>query len=238
MPLLEARVSGREPVMAPEEKIIEHPGEVEINEARLRAQQEWMAVEHLLKWEQAARQFCEQALLFTPPFVEAADAELAFLVALIRQLLGGPEKFAVINIVELERHLLDFIFDAAPDDGLDAFRLRGKQAEMQFVFEVFGDDLGIIARFKDDFRTVLEHGNAVITLAGETPNERSVVRGNICDLKRRAGKFQNAPLHDAKRTPRKLNQFDHRINRRNRVEQNNQDLLYATRSKSNSGVVR
>jgi hypothetical protein len=41
------------------------------------------------------------------------------------------------------------------------------------------------------------------------PDQRAVLIGDVRDFERRPGKFQNAPLDDAERTPRKLNQFDH-----------------------------
>ena len=51
--------------------------------------------------------------------------------------------------------------------------------------------------------------HAVVALLGQSPDQRAVLIGNIGDFERRPGKFQDAPLDDAERTPRKLNQFNH-----------------------------
>ena len=57
------------------------------------------------------RQFREHRLLVATPLLDAAPAELAFLVPQKRQLFRGRQHFLPINIIELEADVLDFVFD-------------------------------------------------------------------------------------------------------------------------------
>jgi len=151
----------------------------------------------------------EPDLLVPAPLVQAAAAKFAFLEPEKIELFRRRHNFLPVNVVEPERHALDFIFDAAPEDGLDVAPFVGEQAEFEFLVEIFGHDLGIVADFENDVFVILDDGNAVITLFGQFPNERAVLRRDVDDFEADSGKFQDAPLNDAERTPRKLNQLNH-----------------------------
>src|SRR5260370_28781382 len=110
------------------QKITEDSVKVKVHEPRLAAQQERPVEEHFIKRKQAAGQFREQVILYVAPLFNAAPAELALLVAQKGQLFGGRQHFLPINIVELEADVLDFVFDAAPEDGLDALEFAGEQS--------------------------------------------------------------------------------------------------------------
>jgi hypothetical protein len=70
--------------------------------------------------------------------------------------------------------------------------------------------LRVIAGFVDDLVTVAEDGHAVIIFLGQFPDERAVAGfGEIGDFEFHAGEFQNPPLHEAERTPRELDEFNH-----------------------------
>ena len=58
---------------------------------------------------------------------------------------------------------------------------------------------------------VPDDGHAVVALAGQPPDQRAVAVGDVDDSEAGAGVLQNAPLHDAERTPGKLNEFNHVI---------------------------
>ncbi len=170
-PLPEAGVGGRQPVVPRVEKITEHSIKVEINEARPAAQQERLPGQHLFEGGEAARQFGQQGFLLSAPEFEATCAELALLVTKITEVVRSGDIFAPINIVELKGQRLDLAFYAAPENGLQPLQFRGKQAQAEFVIQVFREDLGVVIRFKNHFASVLENGNPVIALPGEAPDQ-------------------------------------------------------------------
>src|SRR5208282_4133284 len=114
-----------------------------------------------------------------------------------------------VNVVQPESGAFDLVFDVAPENGLDAFKFGREKPEVQFLVEVFGDDLGIIVEFKHHIFAVLDDRDAIVPFFGKSPDQGAVGAGDVRDFERDAGKFQNAALHDAERTPRKLNQFNH-----------------------------
>jgi hypothetical protein len=167
--------------------------------------------EHFLEGHEAVVELLQPIATLCAPLVDATAAEFAFLEAEILQLIGRPHVFPVINIVQAERRSFDFAFNETPKNTLNAFEFGGEQAEAKFGIEVFGDDLGVLADFEDIRFAIHEGGYAVIALAGQFPDERAILRGDIDDFERRSRVFQNATLSDAERTPRKLNQFNHVI---------------------------
>ena len=176
--------------------------------------------QHHLEGQQRSAQLFEQGRLLAAPLVQAAAPELAFLVPQEGQLLGRRHELLPVNVVEPEAGAFDLVFDVAPEDGVHALQCLGEQAELEFGVEIFGDDLRIVVDFKDDGPAVPDDGHAVIALPGQSPDQGAVGRGNVGDFEGGAGKFQNAALDDAERTPRKLNQFNHLfgLNHANKLE--------------------
>lgn len=84
-----------------------------------------------------------------------------------------------------------------------------EQAQFKFLVEILGDDLRVVIGFEHNGLTVLDDRHAVVTLAGQFPDERAVVIGDVNDLKRNPRKFQDALLRQAERAPWKLNQLNH-----------------------------
>ena len=209
MPGLDLLVPSGQLVMAGVEKIFEHAEQIEIHKARPVVEHERLVRQHHLEWKQPFLKLLEPEFLILAPLVEAAAAELALLVPEKRKLFGQRDKFLPINVVEPERRAFDLVFDAAPEDGLHVAPFVREQSEFEFLVEILGDDLRIVVDFKNHILAVADDRHAVITLLRQFPDQRAVLVWNVCDFERRAGKFQNAPLHDAKRTPRNLNQFNH-----------------------------
>ena len=117
--------------MAGIEKIFQHPEQIEIHEARRLAEQKGMVRQHFLEGQQVLLQLFEPVGLLRAPLVNAAAPELALLVPQKCELLGGRHVFLPVNVVEPERRAFDFVFDVAPEDGLDALKLEREQAELQ-----------------------------------------------------------------------------------------------------------
>src|SRR5665213_1471597 len=151
----------------------------------------------------------EPDFLILAPLLDAAAAEFPFLESQELQLLRRRDIFLPINVVEPERRALDFAFDEAPENGLDAAPLFWKQTESEFFVEIFGDDLRIVGNFKNHILPVADDRHAVITLLREFPDQRAVLVWDVRDFEGRAGKFEDAPLGNAERTPRNLDQFNH-----------------------------
>jgi hypothetical protein len=80
---------------------------------------------------------------------------------------------------------------------------------LQLGVEVFGDDLGKFVGLKNDGAAVLDDGHAVIAVPAETPDQRAVGWGDVDRFEGHAGEFQNPALNQTKRTPWKLDKFDH-----------------------------
>ena len=209
MPALEVIVRRREFVMPGVEGIFKHPEQIKIHEARPVAEQEIMVHHHFLEGNQTLLQFFEPAFLFRAPLVNAAAAELALFEPQILQLIGGRHVFLVINVIQPKRRAFNFVFDAAPENGLHTFQFGGKQAEVEFLIEIFRDHLRIVAHLEHDVFAVFDDRDTVVTLPGQFPDQGTVLGREVDDFERRAGEFKNAPLGKAKGTPRKLNQFNH-----------------------------
>src|SRR5215216_6640031 len=84
-----------------------------------------------------------------------------------------------------------------------------KQAEVEFRFNVFRDDLRSVVGFENDRAPIANNRNLIITLPGQLPYQRAVLRGNIGDLEALATEFEDPLLDQAKRTPWNLDEFDH-----------------------------
>src|ERR1035437_416699 len=209
MPFPDLLVSLGQLVVAGVEKIFEHPEQIEIHKARPVFEHERQVRQHHLERKQPLFQLLEPEFLVLAPLVKAAVPKFAFFEPEKIELLRHGHIFLPINIVQPERRALDFIFNAAPEDGLDVAPFVWKQAKFEFFVEIFGDDLRIVADFKQHVPAVLDDRHAVITLLGEFPDPRAVLVGNVDDSEADSGKFQDAPLNDAERTPRKLNQLNH-----------------------------
>ena len=211
MPLLNFFVARRYLVMAAVEEVLQHPEKVEINEARRFAEQERVVHQHLLEGHQHHIEFFQPLTLVSAPLIEATATELAFLEAEILQLIGGADEFLIMNIVQAKSRAFHVVLNEVPLNALHAFKFCRKETEAEFRVEVFADDLRIFVEFKHIGSAIHEQRDTVITLAGEFPDKRAVLRGDIDDLKRGSRVFQNATLNEAEWTPRKLNQFNHVI---------------------------
>src|ERR1039458_1887234 len=195
--------------MAREQKIFQHAKQIEIHEQRTFAQKKFRMREHLFKWHEAGFQFFQPHLLVFAPLVNAAAPELAFFEAQILELPAGRSVLAVVNVVQPERGALDFIFNGAPENGLHAFALGGKQAEVQLLIQMLGDDLLVIRVVENNLRAVADDRHAVVFLLRQLPDQRAFLRRHIDDFEFYPGKFENTPRWNAERAERKLDQFNH-----------------------------
>jgi len=191
------------------EEIFEHPEQIEIHKARLFAEQKGLVREHFLEWQQTFLQQLEPVVPLRAPLVQAAASEFALLETEELQLFRRRDVLPPINVVQPEGRAFNVIFDITPEEGLDAFQFGWKKAELQFFIKVFGHDLRIVVELKNHIPAVPDRRHAVITLFGQFPDPRTVLVRNVDEFERRAGKFQDAALNEAERTPRKLNQFNH-----------------------------
>ena len=115
-----------------------------------------------------------------------------------------------MSVVQFKGQLFNVIFDVTPEDGLLTFKFSRKQTELQLLIEILADDLGVFASFKDDVAPVFKNWRCVITPLGELPNERTIPgEFEVGGFEARSGKFEQLPLHDAERTPRKLDELNH-----------------------------
>jgi len=172
-----------------------------------------MVQQHLVERQKALRETFQQLRLLVLPLLQAMAAELAFLVPHE----GPPFRFGhellPVNIVEFETAAFHFAFNAAPEDALHAFTLAREQAELKFIIQILPDHLRVVVGFKHDGFAVFDDRHAVITALGQLPNQRALRVGDVDDVEFCAGVFQDAALHDAKRTPGKLNQLNHAARR-------------------------
>src|SRR5580765_5272238 len=209
MPLFQPGVGGGQLVVARIKKVCQHAVEVEIDKERALAQQEPMADQHLLARYQSPSQAREQSLLLRPPLVQAAAAELPFLVPEETELVGFGNQFTPVNVVELETETFHLVFNVSPEQRLDAFQITREKAELELVVEVLRDHLRIVVGLEHDGFAVPDDGHGVVAPASQTPDQRAVAVGDVEDAEADAGVLQNPPLHDAERTPGKLNELDH-----------------------------
>jgi len=198
-----------QPVMPRVEEVAQDAEEVEIHKPRLVRQQERAVPQHLLERLQPLRELRQQLLSLPAPLFQAAAAELALLVADKAGLVGGGHHLAPVHIVQLEAHRLDFVLDIAPEDGLLALHLPREQPEPQFGIEVFGDDLRIFAYLEDHGLAVPDEGHAIVTLAAQLPDPRTVAAGDVGNFKAGAGELEDAALDNTVRAPGKLKQLNH-----------------------------
>src|SRR3989442_15857817 len=67
----------------------------------------------------------------------------------------------------------------------------------------------MVVGFEPPGFAVPDDGHGVVASAGQPPDQRAVAVGDVDDSEAGGGVLQNAPLHDAERTPGKLNELDH-----------------------------
>lgn len=209
VPVADFRVCFGQFIMAGIKEIFQHAEQIEVHEARMLFQNERQMREHHFERQQFFFELLEQILLVFAPLVNAAAAKFPFLEPQELQLFLRGNNFFPINIVEPERATFDVVFDIAPENGLHIAPAIGKQAKLEFIVEIFRDDLRIVIDFKNDFASVADDRHTVVALLRQFPDQRAVLIGNVRDFEWRARKFQNAALHDAERTPRKLDKFNH-----------------------------
>src|SRR6266498_5158539 len=200
---------GRKAIVAGVKKVGQDPPKIKVDKTRPVAEQKRPAGQHLLERNEQGGQVGEQRLLAGAPLLEAAAAELAFLVPEMAELLGGRDEFPVIHVVQFKAQPFHFVLDVAPEDALQAVPLRPEKAQVEFGVEIFGDDLRIVVRFEQDVASVLQDGDLVVALFGQTSDQGTVPSRNVDDFMRVAAQLQNAPLHQAVGTPGKLNEFEH-----------------------------
>ena len=166
-------------VMAGIKKVIEHAEQVEVHKVRTFTQQKRGVCEGIFIGSEAGFQFFQPDGFLRAPLVNATTPELAFLETEILQFVGGGQfgpaiVFPVMNIVQAESRAFDVVFNMMPKNGLNAFEADGKKIELQFLVEIFGDNLRIVVRLKHDVFAVAQNGHAVISLPGQFPE-----RGNV-----------------------------------------------------------
>ena len=88
-----------------------------------------------------------------------------------------------------------------------------KQIELQPVVQIFRDHLGIVVDFEDDVLAIAQDRQLVITFLRQLPDGSTIAGLKIHQLMTHARVFQNSPLHEAVRAPRKLIQLDHYVGR-------------------------
>jgi hypothetical protein len=209
VPVAEVGVGGGEPVTARVKEIAQHPEKVEIDETRPLIEQKGFPHKHFFEGDKALGQFREELLLLCPPLIEASAPEFPFFVAQKRELLGRRNQLLPVDIIEPEARTLNLVFDAAPQERLDALEFPRKQPEAQLVVEILGDHLGVVIDLEDDRFAVTDNRDPVIAVPSEFPDEGTIGVGNIDDFETGAREFEDAVLDNAKRAPGELNQFDH-----------------------------
>src|SRR5581483_8023541 len=128
--------------------------------------------------------------------------------------------------------------DGAPDEGLQAIQLAWEEAQIEFAVEVLGDDLGVVVRFENHPPSIPDDGHAIVTVACHPPNHGTVGIGNVGNMERVAGEFQDSPLHYTKWAPGKLNQLNHGNRFRFRTKAIRSKGVFPARQESNSGPPR
>src|ERR1051326_9130622 len=131
--------------------------------------------DHLFKRNQAFAQFGKELFLLLKPLIETSPAKLPLLKSQILQSLRRWDEFTEISVIQLERDRLNFIFNIELAKFVYTVQLVVEEAQLQFSFEVFGNDLRIIIRFKEHVRAVLQHRHLVVPLPGQTPNSGPIV---------------------------------------------------------------
>ena len=178
------------------EEVLEHPEQVEIQEARAIAQQERAIRQHFLERQQAVSELGLHGFLQGMPLVNAAAPKLALFVADERQLVFPRHKLAEVNVVQFERHTFNVVLDVAPEQGLFALEFCGEQTELELLVEVFTDDLGIFVGLEDHAAAIADDRHAVVAFLGKLPDQGAVVGlFEIVDFESNAGKAQDVPLH-------------------------------------------
>src|SRR6266542_2904547 len=93
---------GRKAIVAGVKKVGQDPPKIKVDKTRPVAEQKRPAGQHLLERNEQVGQVGEQRLLAGAPLLEAAAAELAFLVPEMAELLGGRDEFPVIHVVQFK----------------------------------------------------------------------------------------------------------------------------------------
>jgi len=200
---------GEQLVLAGIKEIGEDAPQVEINEMRLRAEEEGALLEHELKRDQDLGQALEEFLALFEPLLEAAAPELALLEADEREPLRLGQKLLIVAVVEAKASVFNFAFDVAPQEAVHALERFGEQAEIELGGKILGDNLRVLIGFKDDHPSVANDRNQIVPLAGDAPDGGTVGVGDIDRLESHAGVFEDAPLDETERTPWDLIEFDH-----------------------------
>lgn len=175
-------MGSRQAVTTGVKSVGEDAPEVEINEPRLRIEKKLPMGEHLFERSCPRFQLHAQTVLLFPPLLKAVTSEFSFLMAAIGKLLGLGNKFLKIGVVQFERDRLDIVVDIAPENVLDAVEMVREQIEMKTVIEILRDHLGIIVDFKHHILAVTQHGQLIITLPRQLPNEGTVAGLKIHQL--------------------------------------------------------
>src|SRR6266516_7741615 len=115
MPFFQTRVGGGQFVVARIEKVRQHAVEVENDKARAFTDQERLANQHLFARNQSLGKCRKQSLLLRPPLVQAAAAELPFLVPEEAELVGFGNEFAPVHVLELESETFHLVFKIPPE---------------------------------------------------------------------------------------------------------------------------
>jgi len=176
-------MNGGHLVMTGLEEAREHSPEVEIDKVRLGAQQKRTFGQHAFKGRQLFRQAVQPMLLLGAPKVQAAPAELSLLVAQKGKLVLFRHELLVINIVEAETRPFHLILNDAPNKTIYPAQLLGEKIQLELGVEVFGDDLGVFLGLKNDRAAIAHNGNAVITVASQTPDQGAFRVGDIGNFK-------------------------------------------------------
>ena len=141
VPRLQLSVLNRQLKVARVEKIPKHSKQIKIDEARLLFEKKGTVGEHLFEWDKVMRQIVHELALLSPPLFQAAAAEFALFMADERKAFRGRQELFEINIVQPETHRFNFVLDVTPEDILEAFPWAGKQTQLQFFVQIFGNDL-------------------------------------------------------------------------------------------------
>src|SRR5207249_3056735 len=110
--------------------------------------------------------------------------------------IGGGDHLPPIDIVELEGQSFDFVFNVAPNNGLDAFPLPWEKSKLELRVEILGDDLCFIAEFENNGFSIANDRDPVIPLFSQIPNQRAVAIRNVPDFEADTREFEDAADDD------------------------------------------
>src|SRR5215831_8826217 len=195
--------------MARIEKIAKHSVEIEIHEARSLVQQIRLIQQHFLERDQPLLELGKQLLFLKAPLLQAGTPEFTFLVADKSEPVAQRDQFLPVNVVQLERHAFDLIFDVPPENRLHSLPSPREQSQSEFAVDILRNHLGVLADLENDRFAIADNRHCIVAFPRQAPNQRTVAIGNIDNFELCSGEFQDAALDDAKRAPGKLNQLNH-----------------------------